>query len=79
MRKCVIIPDPFKGSMESINICRIIAEEVYLYYPECNTILVPVADGGSLEQVRKMDVSAVRSIFPGRNLDIQYKPGRVRF
>ena len=46
MKKCVIIPDSFKGSMDSIAICRIIDETILSFYPQCQNLLVPVADGG---------------------------------
>jgi len=46
MNKCVIIPDSFKGTLSSIKICEIIASKVKDFYPECEIIQVPVADGG---------------------------------
>lgn len=46
MKKCVIIPDSFKGTMSSIEICDIISSKVKEFYPTCETITVPVADGG---------------------------------
>lgn len=46
MKKCVIIPDSFKGTMSSIEICEIIRSKVQEYYPDCRIISVPVADGG---------------------------------
>lgn len=46
MRKCIIIPDSFKGTMSSLEICEIINAKVKEFYPECNTITIPVADGG---------------------------------
>lgn len=46
MRKVVIIPDSFKGTMTSKEICDIIGRTVKKYYPDCNIVSVPVADGG---------------------------------
>ena len=46
MNKCVIIPDSFKGTLSSKEICEIIATKVKEFYPECNIIQIPVADGG---------------------------------
>lgn len=46
MNHCVVIPDSFKGSMDSIEICSIIKEKILEYYPECKVTCVPVADGG---------------------------------
>ncbi len=46
MRKCIIIPDSFKGTMSSIEICEIIRSKVKEHYPDCEAITIPVADGG---------------------------------
>jgi len=46
MKKCIIIPDSFKGTMSSIEICDIIQSKVKEFYPNCETITIPVADGG---------------------------------
>ncbi len=46
MKKCIIIPDSFKGTMSSIEICEIISTKVKEFYPACETVTVPVADGG---------------------------------
>lgn len=46
MKKCVIIPDSFKGSLSSIEVCNIIKEKVNEFFQKCNAIMIPVADGG---------------------------------
>lgn len=46
MKKCVIIPDSFKGSLSSIEVCNIIKEKVEKFFPKCNAIMIPIADGG---------------------------------
>ena len=46
MKKCVIIPDSFKGSLSSIEVCSIIKENVEKFFPKCNAIMIPIADGG---------------------------------
>jgi glycerate kinase len=46
MKKCVIMPDSFKHTMTSIEICEIIARKIIQFYPDCQTIKIPVADGG---------------------------------
>jgi len=46
MKKCVIIPDSFKGSMDSIEICSLAKEKVLEFFPACEVITLPVADGG---------------------------------
>lgn len=46
MKKCVIIPDSFKGTLSSIEICEIIGTKVKEFYPECEIIKIPIADGG---------------------------------
>ena len=46
MKKIVLIPDSFKGTMSSREICAILAEEARKVWPEAETISIPVADGG---------------------------------
>ena len=46
MKKLILIPDSFKGTMSSGEVCSIMKGVVLKYYPECNVISIPVADGG---------------------------------
>ncbi|MBR2316259.1 MAG: glycerate kinase [Clostridia bacterium] len=46
MKKVVIAPDSFKGSLSSFDVCRIISEELEKRYGDIECISVPVADGG---------------------------------
>lgn len=46
MKKAVLIPDSFKGTMSSMEICEIMAEAIRVHYPAAEIISVPVADGG---------------------------------
>ena len=44
--KFVLIPDSFKGTLSSAQICGILDEKVKKYFPGSETISIPVADGG---------------------------------
>ncbi|MFA9423933.1 MAG: glycerate kinase [Sedimentibacter sp.] len=46
MKKAVLIPDSFKGTLSSKEICTIISKSINKYFPECKIISIPVADGG---------------------------------
>ncbi|MGN0703829.1 MAG: glycerate kinase [Lentihominibacter sp.] len=46
MKKCIIIPDSFKGTMSSQEVCSIIEKSVKEHYPQCDVTSIPVADGG---------------------------------
>lgn len=46
MKKCVIIPDSFKGTISALEVCRIMKERILLAFPHCEVISVPIADGG---------------------------------
>ncbi len=46
MKKAVLVPDSFKGTMSSIEICEIMSEKISQFYPDCTLRSVPVADGG---------------------------------
>ena len=46
MRKVILVPDSFKGTMSSVEICRIMADAVHTHDPEAEVVALPVADGG---------------------------------
>lgn len=46
MKKIVIIPDSFKGSLSAIDVCNICHNQINTIFPEWKTMLFPVADGG---------------------------------
>ncbi len=46
MKRCIIIPDSFKGSLSSMEICRLAQETIPRFFPDCQVISLPVADGG---------------------------------
>ena len=59
MKKIVIIPDSFKGTMSSRMIGEIIAQEASDCWPGMETVRVEVADGG------EGSVDAFLSVLPG--------------
>ena len=46
MKKCIVISDSFKGSISSIEIGRIAKASVPKFFPDCEVLSVPAADGG---------------------------------
>jgi glycerate kinase len=46
MKKVVLIPDSFKGTLNSKQICDIIGSKVKEHFPDCQVVSIPVADGG---------------------------------
>ena len=44
--KFILIPDSFKGTLSSEQICEIAKEKVEKHFPDAETACVPVADGG---------------------------------
>lgn len=46
MKKVILIPDSFKGTMSSAEICTIMEETIKRHYSACQVISIPVADGG---------------------------------
>ena len=46
MKKCVVIPDSFKGTMTSMEVCNIMTACVSRHFPDCQVVTIPVADGG---------------------------------
>ena len=46
MKKCIIISDSFKGTLSSMEICEVARQSIPRFFPECQVVTVPVADGG---------------------------------
>ena len=46
MKKCIVISDSFKGTLSSLEICSIARESISKFFPGCQIVAVPVADGG---------------------------------
>ncbi len=44
--KFVLIPDSFKGTLSSSQICALLAEKAEKIFPGCEVVSIPVADGG---------------------------------
>ena len=46
LKKAVIIPDSFKGTISSQRICELMSQIVERVFPGCELRAIPVADGG---------------------------------
>ena len=46
VKKAVLIPDSFKGTLSSTRICELMREGIEKIYPGCEVRAIPVADGG---------------------------------
>lgn len=46
MDKCIVVSDSFKGSLSSVEICKIAKRVIPEFFPDCNLITIPMADGG---------------------------------
>ena len=46
MRKVVVAPDSFKGTMSSVEVCEIVARAFHDLSPATQVVSVPIADGG---------------------------------
>jgi len=46
MKKILLIPDSFKGTMSSQEICSIMEKAILNNFEDANVISIPVADGG---------------------------------
>jgi len=46
MAKWILAPDSFKGTMSSLEVCRIMREALLRHMPDAQVISLPVADGG---------------------------------
>lgn len=46
MNRFIVIPDSFKGTMSSSEICAIMEKVILSHYPDAQVTAIPVADGG---------------------------------
>lgn len=46
MKKIILAPDSFKGTMSAKRVCEIMGKSIRKRYPACEIIQIPVADGG---------------------------------
>ncbi len=46
MNKIVIASDSFKGTLSSVQICNLAKDVIPKYFPECQVLAIPAADGG---------------------------------
>jgi len=46
MKKFILIPDSFKGTMSSQEVCTIMESAIRNTYPDAEIVSLPVADGG---------------------------------
>ena len=46
MSKWILKPDSFKGTMSSLEICRLMREALLRHVPDAEVVSIPVADGG---------------------------------
>ena len=67
MKKVVLVPDSFKGTMSSCEISRIVKEQILRFWPDAAVIAIPVADGG------EGSVDAFLSAVGGKKVDLQVK------
>ncbi|MEA4934216.1 MAG: glycerate kinase [Lawsonibacter sp.] len=81
MKKCIIISDSFKGTLSSLEICRIACQSVPRFFPECEVVTVPVADGGEgtvecfLEAIQAVPVTVPASGPYGETVEAIYARG----
>jgi len=67
MNKVVLIPDSFKGTLSSLQICEIIEYKIKEYFPDCKVISIPVADGG------EGSVDCLITSLGGKNINVTVK------
>ncbi len=67
MSKYILIPDSFKGTMSSKEICDIMSRSIHRHDPEAQTVSIPVADGG------EGSVDAFLSAMEGEKVEVTVK------
>ena len=67
MKKIILIPDSFKGTMSSREICEIMKGQIKKHFPDSEVISIPVADGG------EGSVDAFLSAMGGKKVAVNVK------
>ena len=67
MKNFICIPDSFKGTMSSSEICDVMEHSIHSVYPDANVMKIPVADGG------EGSVEAFLSAIGGQKVYVQVK------
>ena len=71
MSKWILVPDSFKGTMSSREVCGILRTELLERMPEAEVISLPVADGG------EGSVDAFLEAMGGRRVRVSCTTGRL--
>ena len=61
----VLVPDSFKGTMSSLEICAAMEQSLMKWFPGCGVKKIPVADGG------EGTVESFLQILPGRMVEVE--------
>ena len=64
MERYVLVPDSFKGTLRSGEICNILQEEILRVKPDAEVVAIPVADGG------EGSVDAFLAAVGGKKVDV---------
>ena len=64
MKKIIIAPDSFKGSLSAIEVADAIEKGIHNILPNCTIVKIPIADGG--EGTMNTLVSAMKGKKIGR-------------
>lgn len=67
MEKVILIPDSFKGTMSSQEICTLMRQSILAHYPAAEILSFPVADGG------EGTVDAMLSAVGGKKVSVPVK------
>ena len=46
MKRVLLVPDSFKGTLSSRQVCEIMEEQLRRFFPQADLVSLPVADGG---------------------------------
>ena len=46
MEKILLVPDSFKGTLSSRQVCQVMAGQLRRFFPQAQVKSIPVADGG---------------------------------
>lgn len=78
MKKVIIVPDSFKGTLSSEEVSLIIEQAVKKHFPSCETVKLPVSDGGEgfsrcMSEICGGKMKSCRTVDPfGKEITAEY-------
>ena len=79
VKKIVVAPDSFKGTMESAEVCEIVEKAIKSVLPETKVVRIPVADGGegTVEAFLATVICGIEAVFSTGRRPVPFEEAKL--